>query len=188
MSITNDYGSYYSYGATAGAGIFGAFIIVYILIMLIALAASVLMIVSEWKIFAKNGKPGWYSLIPFLNNWTLFELVGVQGWWCLVPFANVVFMYIVSYKLAIKYGKSTGFAVITLLFPFVGYPIIAFGKGNNKEQEIKEEKKEESKETETKEKKTTKKTTKKNTKFCAECGAELKNDAVFCPECGKKVK
>lgn len=187
MSITNDYGSYSVYGATAGAGILGALLVVYIIVLLISLAASVLMIVSEWKIFAKNGKPGWYSLIPFLNLWTLFEIVGVQGWWCLVPFANMVFMCIVSYKLAIKYGKSTGFAVITLLFPYVGYPIIAFGKENNSEKESKPEKKEEPKE-ENKEKKETKKSTKKDTKFCAECGAEVKKDAAFCPECGKKVK
>lgn len=61
MSITNDYGSYSVYGATAGAGIVGAIMIVYVLFLLIALAVSVLMIVSEWKIFDKNGKPGWYS-------------------------------------------------------------------------------------------------------------------------------
>ena len=80
--------------------------------------------------------------------WTLFEIVGVQGWWCLVPFANVVFTYIVSYKLAIKYGKSTGFAVITLLFPFVGYPMIAFAKDeteSKKEAKQDEEKKSTSK-------------------------------------------
>ena len=176
MSITNDYGSYSTYGAvSAGAGLVGALLVVYIIVLIIALAASILMIVAEWKIFAKEGKPGWYSLIPFLNNWTLFELVGVQGWWCLVPFANIVFMYIVSYKLAIKYGKSTGFAVVTTLFPFVGYPIIAFGKDSKTESKV-ETKKEE------------KKTTKKDSKFCPECGAEIKGDAAFCPGCGKAVK
>ena len=204
MSITNDYGSYSSFGgvASAGAGFLGAFVVIYVIMMLLALAASVIMIISEWKIFEKNNKPGWYSLIPFLKMWTLFEIVGVQGWWCLVPFANVVFTYIVSYKLAIKYGKSTGFAVITLLFPFVGYPMIAFAKDeteSKKEAKQAEEKKSTSKakeekvaskddkEEKTETNKTTKKATKKNVKFCAKCGAEMEKDAAFCPECGTKA-
>ncbi len=32
------------------------------------LAVAALMIVSLWKLFAKAGKPGWASLIPFYNN------------------------------------------------------------------------------------------------------------------------
>ena len=172
MSITSDYGSYSPIGVVAtGTGIVGAFLAVYIILLVVALAASILVIVSEWKIFSKENKPGWYSLIPFLNNWTLFEIVGVQGWWSLIPFANIVYMFIVSYKLAIKYGKSSGVAVVTALFPFVGYPMIAFGKG-----------------TKTESKKEEVKTVKTDSKFCPDCGAELKEGVAFCPGCGKAVK
>lgn len=131
MSISTDtYGDYSSVVATT-SGVLGAFLIIYVILMIICLAISVLMIVSLWKIFSKNNKPGWYSLIPFLNMWTLFEIVGVHGWWSLIPGANIVFMYICNYKLAIKMGKSQGMAVVTTLFPAIGYPILAFSKNKN---------------------------------------------------------
>lgn len=189
MSITNDYGSFSSFGtaSSVGAGFIGAFLVFWIFCFILSIAASVLMIVSLWKIFTQNDKPGWYSLIPFLNIWTLFEIVGIKGWWCLVPCANAVFMCIASYKLAIKYEKSTGFAVVTILFPYVGYPMLAFGKKKETEpakQEVSEEKKEEPKKTTTK-KKTEKK---EETKFCSECGTKIASDTAFCPNCGAKTK
>lgn len=174
MSISSDYGSYVS-TYTATTGILGTFIGIYIVIMVLALAASVLMVVSQWIIFTKNNKPGWYSLIPFLNNWTLFELVGIQGWWCFVPGANVVFMYIANYKLPIQMGKSQGFAIMNILVPFVGYPMLAFSKNktentpDNVVKDLKENKAE-------------------NNKFCTECGTEIKDANAFCPNCGNKVK
>lgn len=184
MSITGTYGSYsneFTSSSAVGAGFVGAFLVIWGIIMILSLAISVLMIVSMWKIFTQNNKPGWYSLIPFLNLWTLFEIVEVAGWWCLIPFANSVFMIIVTYKLAIKYGRSTGFAVFNIFFPYIGFPILAFSKKKEEVQEVAEEVKEEKK-------KTTKKSTKSEKKFCSECGTEMTSDAAFCPNCGKKSK
>ncbi len=187
MSITgnySDYDAFTSASTAVGAGFVGALLVVWGIMMLISLAISVLMIVSMWKIFTQNEKPGWYSLIPILNIWTLFELVGIHGWLCLIPFANAVFVLIANYKLAIKYGKSQGFAVVTLLFPYVGYPILAFGK---KKEEAKAEAKEEVKEEKEAPKKTTKaSTSKKTAKFCSKCGTEMEKGAKFCPKCGTK--
>lgn len=190
MSITGDYG-YGAYTTTSSAvssGVVGALLVIWVIMLLISLALSVLMLVSLWKIFTKNGKPGWYSLIPFLNLWTLFEIVGIAGWWCLVPIANSIFMLIASYKIAIKYGRSQGFAVVNLLFPYIGYPILAFSKKKEVE-EVKIEKVEDKEETNKKTKSTTKKSpSKKDTKFCSECGTEMEKDAKFCPKCGAKTK
>lgn len=190
MSITGNYGSYGTYYNTSssavGAGFVGAFLAIWIVMMIISVAISVLMIVSMWKIFTQNNKPGWYSLIPFLNIWTLFEIVGVAGWWSLIPFANSVFMIIVTYKLAIKYGKSSGFAVFNIFFPYIGFPILAFGK--KKEQIVEQPKEEIQEEVKEEKKTTTKKSTKTTKKFCSECGTEMDKDAVFCPNCGAKTK
>lgn len=131
MSITTDYESYFQAAAGAGTaigGLVGGFFIIFGLLMLVSIAACVLMIISYWKIFVKNNKPGWHALVPFLNMWTLFEIVGVQGWWSLIPFANIVFMYIVSYKLPLKMGKSQTLAILNIFFPYVVFPILAFGK------------------------------------------------------------
>ena len=197
MSITGNYGDYssaFTTGSSAvGAGFVGAFLVIWVISLILSLAVSVLMIISMWKIFTQNGKPGWYSLIPFLNTWTLFEIVDVAGWWSLIPFANVVFMIMVYYKLPIKYGKSTGFAVATVFFPYVCFPILAFSKKKDetvketKKEEVKEDTKEEEKKTTTKKKSTSKKTASKE-KFCSECGTKMASDAAFCPNCGAKAK
>lgn len=135
MSISTDYSYIYDSGAATGGtilGMLGGFFIFFIVLMLLSIAVMVLMVISQWRIFKKCNKPGWYSLIPFFNTWVLFEIVGIKGWWSLVPGANVVFMFMANYKLALKFGQSTGMAVLVMLVPAVGYPILAFAKPNNK--------------------------------------------------------
>ena len=103
-------------------------------VMLIASVLSILLIISQWKIFTKFNKPGWFSLIPILNIWTFFEITGIHGWLCLIPGVNAIFMLISYYKMAKLYGKSTGFAIATVLLPAIFLPILAFSK-NSKEQQ-----------------------------------------------------
>lgn len=130
MSIYTDYGSSYDTGfATSGVGtILGGFMLFFVVAMIVAIAISVIMIIAQWKIFKKAGRPGWHSIIPFLNTWTLFEMAGLQGWLSLIPVVNIFALWVVYYKLAIKFGKSSGFAICTLLFPMVCLPILAFDK------------------------------------------------------------
>ncbi len=42
-------------------------------IVLLIVAFAVLLIVAEWRIFTKAGKPGWHSLIPYLSTYDLVE-------------------------------------------------------------------------------------------------------------------
>lgn len=130
MSITSN--SPYEEIMSSGATTFlGGMVVFFVILAIISVAVSVFMIVCQYKIFSKNGKPGWYAIIPFLNTWTLFEIAGNKGWLSLIPFANIVFLYISNYKLAIKMGKSTGIAILVTLMPLIGYPILAFSKDNN---------------------------------------------------------
>ena len=48
-------------------GIVGAMII-------LALIVCVLVVVAQWKVFTKAGKPGWMSIIPFLSTYVLGEI------------------------------------------------------------------------------------------------------------------
>lgn len=100
----------------AGLGIF----------FLIVIAISVFFTIVQWKIFKKANKPGWYSLIPIFNMWSLFEVSGLPGWLSVIPIANFFAMFVAYYKLTIKFGKSTVFAVCTLIFPIICLPILAF--------------------------------------------------------------
>ena len=66
----SDYSSYASnssYG-TETAGIFaGAFLAIYIIMLIISLVACVLVILALAKIFKENGKPAWAAIIPIYN-------------------------------------------------------------------------------------------------------------------------
>ena len=51
------------------------------------------MIVVQWKVFEKAGKPGWGCIIPIYNVILLMEIAGRPGWWfllMLIPIVNVV--------------------------------------------------------------------------------------------------
>ena len=129
-----DYSSYSNYGsygngAAVGAGL-GAGFIVY---MIIGLAIGALMIVSLWKIFTKAGKEGWISLIPFYNAWTLFEIGGQKGAYiflalipCAGPIIFLVFEIKVLLELAKRFGKESSFGILSIFFPYVTFPILAF--------------------------------------------------------------
>ncbi len=117
--------------STAGLGAF------LLIIWLIVLVVSVIMIISMWKIFTKAGEAGWKSIIPFYNTWTLAEIVGRPGWWGLAPLLGVipyigslagfVVICILYVDLAKSFAKTTGFAVLLILLPIVGFPMLAFG-------------------------------------------------------------
>ena len=46
----------------------------------------------------------------------------------LIPIVNIIYFIKVSLDLAKKFGKSTAFAVLLILFPVVGYIILGFDK------------------------------------------------------------
>ena len=133
MSIYEDYNFGYNTDIydNVGSNIFASLAAYSVVASIISIGVSVIIIVALFKIFKRFGKPGWYSLIPFLNMWTLFEIVGLHGWLSLIPFANMICMYIALYKLAKKCGKGTGFAICTIFFAIICLPILAFSKDNN---------------------------------------------------------
>ena len=94
------------------------------------LAIMVFMIVTLWKIYTKAGKPGWASIIPIYDILVLIEIAGLEWWYILlllVPFANIYAIFKIYIELAHKFGKSTGFGVLTVFFSLICLPILAFG-------------------------------------------------------------
>lgn len=140
MDYSYDYADYYDYaglgtdtGANTGAlATLYTFLGTYIVVILIVAA---IMIVAQWKIFTKAGKPGWASLIPIYNIYVLYEIVGMKGWYAFLSFipfvgaAIVGIMSIIAYvKLATCFEKSTGYAVGLILLPVVFLPMLGFSK------------------------------------------------------------
>lgn len=105
-------------------GVFASFLIVFAIIFLV-------LIISNWKIYSKAGKPGWTSIIPIYNMVVLLEIVGKPIWWIIlmfVPFVNVVIGYLVVHELARVFGKGIGYTLGLIFLPFIFYPILGFGK------------------------------------------------------------
>lgn len=103
-----------------------------VIVSLIQLVFIVLMAVSMWKIFVKAGKPGWASIIPIYNIVVWLEIIGRPVWWILlmfIPLVNFIIAIILVVDFAKAFGKSVLFAIFGLLiFPFVGFPMLAFGE------------------------------------------------------------
>ena len=127
----NDYSDYTTYTTGydgTGSGLFAS---LGIGIWLFGLILSIIMIISMWKIYKKAGKPGWASIIPIYNIIVLLEIVELPMWYIallILPFANIYATFKIFIELAQKFGKSTGFGVLTVFFSIICLPIIAFGK------------------------------------------------------------
>jgi hypothetical protein len=98
--------------------------------VIICLAISVFAIVCMWKIFAKAGKPGWASIVPFYNLYILFEITwgnGILFLLNLIPIVNAIIMLITYVKLAKAFGKSGGFAAGLIFLNLIFVCILGFG-------------------------------------------------------------
>jgi hypothetical protein len=98
--------------------------------LFVILAIAVFLIICQWKIYAKAGKPGWASIIPIYNIVILLEIVKKPIWWLvllMIPLVNVVIAILIMIELAKVFGKDGGFTVGLILLPYVFYPILAFG-------------------------------------------------------------
>lgn len=127
------YDSYYSAGSNtevngaAAAGLLAFFAAYFLFILVVA----IFYVVCTWKIFTKAGKPGWASIIPIYNQIVLLEIVNKPVWWIalfFIPFANIVVSILLAIELARVFGKSDAFAILLILVPIVGYPMLAFDK------------------------------------------------------------
>lgn len=101
----------------------GVLIVVYLAIIVLEIAAL-------WQVFEKAGEAGWQSIIPIWNSIVLLRIAGRPAWWFilyLIPIVNIVIHFIVMIDIARSFGKGTGFGVLLALFPYVVFPILAFG-------------------------------------------------------------
>lgn len=94
-------------------------------------AISVLMIISNWKIFEKAGQPGRGIFIPIYNIYLMFKVWGRPGGrtrWLLFPPVLLVLMIILNFDIAKRFKKPALFGLGLRILPIVFYPILAFDK------------------------------------------------------------
>ena len=140
------YGSYYSssvpstkaVAATSATSanfdqIFAAIMGIGIFFWIVALGLAILILVARWQLFKKANVDPWEALIPVHSDIVELKLGGMQTpWWFLNLIAicgigPIAFGFIKNIALAKAFGKGAGFGVLLTFFPFVCYPILAFG-------------------------------------------------------------
>jgi hypothetical protein len=119
--------TYYTYDTPTANGTDSTFSPV---LMVLGLIALVIVIAGMWKTFVKAGQPGWASLIPFYNTYILLKMVNKPTWWLIlffIPIVNLVVSVLVYNELSKAFGKSTGFTLLFIFFPYIASPILGFG-------------------------------------------------------------
>ena len=105
---------------------------------ILMLAIIVFMVIINWKLFVKAGKPGWASIIPVYNMIILFEIIGYKWYYVFILFLGavpviggiIVILFTISYsiKLAKSFGQSAGFGIGLWLLNPIFTAIVAFSK------------------------------------------------------------
>lgn len=99
-------------------------------VFLIYLVVVAALLIANWMLYSKAGRPGWASIIPIYSAYVLLKIVGRPGWWLilfLIPLVNFVIYIIVMLDLAKVFGKGSGFGVGLIFLPFIFIPILGFG-------------------------------------------------------------
>lgn len=132
--------------------------------LVLILILFVLLVVAEWKIFTKAGKPGWASIVPFYSTYVKFDAFwgDTRYFWlylvmvltCTIPVIGyfmsvglVVMNILLSNKIAKSFGKDVGFTLGLIFLPNIFTMILAFGKAeyigapSKSETEVKAEEK-----------------------------------------------
>ncbi len=90
---------------------------------------TVILVVANWKIFVKAGKPGWAILIPIYNVIVMLQIVKKPWWWLLlmfIPVVNVVIAILIIYNFVTVFGKPGWHVLPALFLSIIYYPYIAF--------------------------------------------------------------
>ena len=98
--------------------------------LLISSVIWLIMVIAHWKLFTKAGQPGWASIIPIFNFYILLKIIGKPSWWLIllfIPVANFIIAVWSANLLAKRFGKDELYTIGLLLFPYIFYPILAFG-------------------------------------------------------------
>src|SRR5262245_48025627 len=95
--------------------------------MVVGLLFALLFYITLWKLFSKAGEPGWAAIVPIYQLIVLLKISSMPWWWI---FLFCIAQFIIPFKLAANFGKSTGFAVGLLFLPFIFGPMLAFGSAS----------------------------------------------------------
>lgn len=185
--------------------ILGGSVIFAFIIGLIAIAAVIVCIVAQWKLFKKAGKKGWEAIIPFYNTWVIIEISGLNWWYFLICIAGTILStlgieglgwlttiasYFVNFLVYYNLAKKTKqneilYGILGVFVPFVPVLILGFSKKITFDNTIAvspngifgaPKSNVNQSNFQTPE------------RYCLGCGQRLANNVQFCENCGRKVE
>lgn len=184
-------------------GLTGGLLIFALILFLIVIAALVVIIIGEVKLFQKAGKPGWAAIVPFYSTYVLVEIAGLNWWYFLIAIsgsicsilgikglgtitwlASAAVNFFIFYNLAKKFKKDPiTYGVLGIFFSGIIAAILGFSKEAQYDSSIEVSP---NGPIDDKKGKTTSK--KDPERFCLGCGKKIKPGVQFCENCGKKVE
>lgn len=173
------------------------------IIFLIAIAALVVIIIGEVKLFKKAGKPGWAAIVPFYSTYVLVEIAGLNWWYFLIAISGTIVSllginglgtvtmiaaravnFFIFYNLGKKFKQNpVTYGVLGIFFPGIIAAVLGFSKNMQYDNSVVV-----SPNGPIDDKKNTTTSTTEPERFCLGCGQKLKPGASFCENCGKKVE
>jgi signal peptidase I len=101
-------------------------------IMIILILLFIISVIGLYGIFQKAGEQGWKVLIPVYNLYIWVKIADKPLWWIiflLIPYINIFMVMLLMVELLKGFNKDTiGNQVLCILFPFVFFPMLGFGK------------------------------------------------------------
>lgn len=102
----------------------------------------IVVVIFQCIMFSKMGLKWWKSLVPVYRQWLLLERTGLpKGWAFVTVFPILHFSYVVTfgaavnYRLFLSFGATPKVALLFMLFPFIGSPVIAISSAEYEELE-----------------------------------------------------
>lgn len=96
----------------------------------LSIVISIIILISMCVLFTKAIRSWWGALIPFYNIYVMCKITRISGWnflWIFIPIANLIFGIVLTVKFGRVFNKGLLFNLGLLIFPFIFYPILAFG-------------------------------------------------------------
>lgn len=185
------------------ANLTGGLLIFVGILFLILIAALVVIIIGEVKLFKKAGKPGWAAIVPFYNTYVLIEIAGLNWWYFLIAISGTILSllgvkglspitwiasaavnFFIFYNLGKKFKKDPiTYGILGLFFSGIIAAILGYSKNMKYDSSVVV-----SPNGPIDDKNSTKTKASEPERFCLGCGKKLKPGVQFCENCGKKVE
>lgn len=91
----------------------------------------ILTLAGMWKTYEKAGETGWKAIIPIYNMVVLARIIKKPWWWALlmlIPYLGVIWSVWAMNLLSKSFGKDVLYTIGLVIFPFIFYPVLGFGK------------------------------------------------------------